>query len=470
MTGPGTTAPPAPSSDSTPEAEHRDLFGLNRALIETVLAALDAGDSARVASLVVPLHAADKADLLETVTAEQRASIVEALRPGIEPKVLAELDEPVRDDVVGRLGTDELAVALAKLDTDDAVYLIEDLADDDRRAVLAAVPDAERVALEEGLAYPENSAGRLMQRELVAVPADWTVGETIDYLRSSDDLPEEFYDIFVVGEGRVPVGYVPLSRVMRTRRPVAMSDIMKRDLKPLPTGMDQEEVAFVFHQYGLVSAPVVDGDGRLRGVITVDDVVGVIDEEAEEDIMRLGGVREGDIHEPAWKTARRRFAWLLVNLATAIVASSVIWMFDATIEHMVALAVLMPIVASMGGNAGTQTLTVTVRAIATRELTSANAVRAVAKEGLVGIFNGALFAAVTGAVAVAWFGDPILGAVIAAAMVVNMLVATLCGILVPLGLARVGVDPAVAATVFVTTATDVVGFFGFLGLAALVLM
>ncbi len=418
----------------------------------------------------MPLHAADKADLLETVTAEHRASIVEALRPGIEPKILAELDEPVRDDVVGRLGTGELADVLAKLNTDDGVYLIEDLADDDRRAVLAAVPAAERLALEEGLAYPENSAGRLMQRELVAVPADWTVGETIDYLRSSDDLPEEFYDIFVVGEGRVPVGYVPLSRAMRTRRPVAMGDIMERDLKPIPTGMDQEEVAFLFHQYGLVSAAVVDGDGRLRGMITVDDVVGVIDEEAEEDIMRLGGVREGDIHDPAWKTARRRFAWLLVNLATAIVASSVIWMFDATIEHMVALAVLMPIVASMGGNAGTQTLTVTVRAIATRELTAANAARAVGKEGLVGIFNGALFAAVTGVVTVAWFGDPILGAVIAAAMVVNMLVATLSGILVPLGLARVGVDPAVAATVFVTTATDVVGFFGFLGLAALVLM
>ena len=470
MAGPGTTAPSASPSDSAAMAGSRDLFGLDRALIEAVLAALDAADLARVASLVVPLHAADKADLLETVTAEQRASIVEALRPGIEPKILAELDEPVRDDVVGRLGTGELAEALAKLDTDDAVYLIEDLADDERRAVLAAVPDAERLALEEVLAYPENSAGRLMQRELVAVPADWTVGETIDHLRSSDDLPEEFYDIFVVGEDRVPVGYVPLSRVMRTRRPVAMSDIMKRDLKPFPTDMDQEEVAFVFHQYGLVSAPVVDGEGRLRGVITVDDVVGVIEEEAEEDIMRLGGVRETDIHEPAWRTTRRRFAWLLVNLGTAILASSVIWMFDATIEQMVALAVLMPIVASMGGNAGTQTLTVTVRALATRELTAANASRVVAKECLVGVLNGVLFAAVAGGVAAAWFGDPALGAVIAAAMVVNMFVAALSGILVPLGLARIGVDPAVAATVFVTTVTDVVGFLGFLGLAALVLV
>ncbi len=472
MTGPGAAASPPPPTQAAPrpEAATHGLYGLTPELVRVVLRALDDGNLARVAGLVAPLHAADKADLLETATAEQRRSIVDALRPGFDPDIFAELDETVRDEVVGRLGADELAAAVAKLDTDDAVYLVEGLADDARRAVLAAVAAEVRSALEEGLAYPENSAGRLMQRQLVAVPVGWTVGETIDYLRSSDDLPDEFYDVFVVDPGHVPVGYVPLSWAMRAKRPVRMRDLMEPDLKLIPAEMDQEEVAFLFHQYRLVSAPVIDRAGRLTGVITVDDVVGVIDEEAEEDIMRLGGVRETDIHEPAWKTARRRFAWLLVNLGTAILASTVIWMFDATIEHMVALAVLMPIVASMGGNAGTQTLTVAVRALATKELTRANALRIVGKEGLVGVFNGILFAAVTGAVAAAWFGDLLLGGVIAAAMIVNMLVAALSGILVPLGLDRLGIDPADAATVFVTTATDVVGFFGFLGLAALVLL
>ncbi len=472
MAGPGAAAtPPSPSQAAPrPEVETQGLYGLTPGLVRVVLEALDDGEAARVGDLIAPLHAADKADLLETVTAEQRRSIVDVLRPGFDPEIFAELDETVRDEVVGRLGADELAAAVAKLDTDDAVYLVEGLADDARRAVLAAVAAEVRSALEEGLAYPENSAGRLMQRQLVAVPVAWTVGETIDYLRSSDDLPDEFYDVFVVDPGHVPVGYVPLSWAMRAKRPVRMSDLMEPDLKLIPAEMDQEEVAFLFHQYRLVSAPVIDRAGRLTGVITVDDVVGVVDEEAEEDIMRLGGVRETDIHEPAWKTARRRFAWLLVNLVTAILASTVIWFFDATIEQMVALAVLMPIVASMGGNAGTQTLTVSVRALATKELTPANALRMVGKEGLVGVFNGVLFAIVTAAVAAAWFSDPLLGGVIGAAMIVNMLVAALSGILVPLGLARIGVDPAIAAAVFVTTVTDIVGFFGFLGLAALVLL
>ena len=462
----------AAPSDAAPrsEAETRDLYGLTPELISAIVEALDQEDEARLEALVVPLHAADQADLLEMVGADERRLIVDALGAGFDPEILVELDETVRNEIVEQLSTDEIADAVAKLDTDDAVYLIEDLADDERREVLAAISAEERSALEEGLAYPENSAGRLMQRELVAVPADWTIGQTIDYLRSSDDLPDEFYDFFVVDAGNVPLGYVPLSRAMRARRPVLIRDVMESELWTIPPDMDQEEVAFLFHQYGLVSAPVVDGSGRLIGVITVDDVVAVIDEEAEEDIMRLGGVSEDDLHEPAWKTTRRRFAWLLVNLGTAVVASAVIWQFDATIEQMVALAVLMPIVASMGGNAGTQTLTVTVRALATKELTAANALRIVGKEGRVGVLNGIVFAIATGLVAAAWFGDPRLGGVIAAAMVVNMLVAAFSGILIPLGLDRVGVDPAVAATVFLTTITDVVGFFSFLGLAALVLL
>ncbi|MFQ5958625.1 MAG: magnesium transporter, partial [Alphaproteobacteria bacterium] len=453
MAGPGTAAPPPPPPEEAlrPEADGGDLYDLTPELVRAIVAALEREDLNQVEALAVPLHAADIADLLETVTQEQRRLIVEALRPEFDPEMLAHLEETVRDEVIEQLGTDELAAAVTELDTDDAVYLLEDLDEEEQREVLAAMPAEERAALEEGLGYSENSAGRLMQRELVAVPAYWTIGQTIDYLRTSDDLPDEFYDIFVVDPRHVPIGSVPLSRAIRTRRPVTIADIMEGELRTIPADTDQEEVAYMFHQYGLVSAPVVDVSGRLIGVVTVDDVVEVIDEEAEEDIMHLGGVSETDLHEPAWKTTRRRFAWLLVNLGTAILASVVIWQFDATIEQMVALAILMPIVASMGGNAGTQTLTVTVRALATKDLTAANAVRHIGKEGLVGVFNGVLFAVVTGVVAGVWFDDLLLGEVIGAAMIVNMLVAAFAGILVPLGLDRLGVDPAIAATVFVTT-------------------
>ncbi len=471
MPGPGPAAPSQPPSGEAPgrDGDSPDLYGLTPELIGAIEAALDGEDLDRVEALVVPLHAADMADLLEMVAAEQRRLIVDVLRPGVDPDILVELDETVRDEIVEILSTDELAAAVTELDSDDAMYLVEDLDEDERRELLAAVPEEDRAALEEGLAYPENSAGRLMQRELVAVPGYWTVGQLIDHLRSAGDLPDEFYDIFVIDPRRTPTGYVPLSRAMRAKRPVLVKDIMETDIKVVQAGMDQEDVAYAFQQYDLVSAPVVDDGGRLIGVITVDDVVEGSEDEAEEDIMRLGGVSETDIHEPAWRTTRRRFTWLLVNLATAIAASLVIGLFDATIEQMVALAILMPIVASMGGNAGTQTLTVTVRALATKDVSPANAVRLVGKEGVVGLANGVVFAAITGAVAVVWFGDAQLAGVIAAAMVVNMLVAGLSGILIPLGLDRIGVDPAIAATVLLSAITDVVGFFVFLGLAALVL-
>jgi magnesium transporter len=446
-----------------------DLYGLTPDLIVAIEAALDSRDLDQVEALVVPLHAADMADLLEMVDADERRLIVDVLRPEIDPDILVELDETTRDEILDILSTDELAVAVTELDSDDAMYLVEDLGEDDKRELLAAVPDEERAELEAGLGYPENSAGRLMQRELVAVHAYWTVGRVIDHLRSAEDLPDEFYDIFVVDARRQPVGFVPLSRAMRAKRPVLVRDIMEADLKVVQAEMDQEDVAYAFHQYDLVSAPVVDEGGALIGVITVDDVVAVIEEEAEEDILRLGGVIETDIHEPAWTTSRRRFTWLLVNLMTAVAASAVIGLFDATIEQMVALAVLMPIVASMGGNAGTQTLTVTVRALATKDVSAANAGRLVGKEGMVGLANGAIFAVITGVVVFVWFGDVRLGGVIGGAMVVNMVVAGLAGILIPLGLDRMGIDPAIAATVFLTTVTDVVGFFIFLGLAAVVL-
>ncbi|MFP6729590.1 MAG: magnesium transporter [Alphaproteobacteria bacterium] len=445
---------------------------------ETEQAFLDvlvSGDEAGVRTLLAELHHADVADLLERLNADERARVVEILRDDFEPKILSELDETVRDHVIECLGVENLAAVIAGMESDDALEVVLELDEDEQRQVLDAIPPGDRTLIEEGLTYPEDSAGRLMQREVVTVPESWTVGETIDFLRQSgdsgdDDLPARFYDVFIVDPAHRPVGSLPLSRLLRTRRPVAVADIMDREMKLLPVATDQEDVAYVFRQRDLVSAPVVDDGGWLVGAITIDDVVDVIDEEHEEDIMRLGGVTETDIHEPAWRTSRRRFVWLLVNLATAVLASLVIGLFDASIEQMVALAVLMPIVASMGGNAGTQSLTVTVRALATKDVTTANTVRLIGKEGIVGLVNGVVFASLVGAVTWFWFGDAQLSLVIAAAMVVNMVVAGFSGILIPLGLDRIGIDPAIAATVFLTTVTDVVGFFIFLGLAALVLL
>ncbi len=455
-------APPPPA----PEA----LYGLNPAVVSAIRAALDAGDARRVRRLIRPLHPADVADLLERLKPDSRRRAVDALRDGLDPHVLAELDETVREEVVEQLGAREVAAAVAALETDDAVELVEDLDDEVRKQVLDAVPEEERALVQEGLRYPEDSAGRLMQRELVAVPNFWTVGETIDHMRETPDLPEDFYDIFVVDPKHRPLGAVALSHILRNRRSARVSDLMRTGLKLIPVATDQEEVAMTFRQHDLVSAPVVDEGGRLVGMITVDDVVDVIDEEAEEDIMRLGGVIEDDLYRAVLATARARFSWLGVNLVTAILASVVIGLFEAQIDRMVALAVLMPIVASMGGNAGTQTLTVAVRALAMRELSPSNELRFIGKEVLVGCANGILFSVLTGLVAAAWFGDEALGMVIAAAMMINLVVAGMAGALVPLGLARANVDPAVASGVFVTTITDTMGFFAFLGLAALFLL
>ncbi len=445
-------------------------IGLTDSATREILHALDRRQDTRVEALVNKLHVADQADLLEMVGPENRRVLVDVLRPVFNPEVLPELDETVRDEVIDILSTAELATAVSELESDDAVHVVEDLSEDDKQALLEAIPETDREVVEEGLSYPERSAGRLMQRELVAVPASWHIGQIIDHLRSAADLPDEFYDIIVIDANHRPIGSVALSKAIRSQRAVIVQDIMNSELKPVPAEMDQEEVGYLFHQYDLVSAPVVDGNGRLVGVITVDDVVDVIEEEAEEDIMRLGGVSETDLHESLVTTTRRRFVWLLVNLGTAIIASVVIGLFDATIEQMVALAVLMPIVASMGGNAGTQTLTVAVRAIATKDLTATNAMRVVNKEVLTGGVNGVLFAVLAGTVAYVWFGSLLLGLVIGAAMIFNMLVAALAGISIPLLLARVGIDPAIAAGVFLTTVTDVIGFFAFLGLAALVFL
>ncbi|MEE9251637.1 MAG: magnesium transporter [Alphaproteobacteria bacterium] len=460
---------------ATEKVQADDLYAVRPELVQEIRDALDGGEVERVEELVLPLHYADVADLIEALGAEDRKLLIEIIRPHFEPETLTMLEEHVRAEVIEQLGTADLAAAIGELETDDAVAVVEHLDDAARREVLEAVSLEDRRIIEAGLSWPEDSAGRLMQRELVAVPSFWTVGETIDFLRQaaerdSEELPEEFYDIFVVDPKHKPVGTIPLSRLLRTKRPVKLSDLMTPDMRRVPIEMDQEEVAFLFRRYDLASAPVVDEAGRLMGVITVDDVLDVIDEEAEEDIMRLGGVVETDLYRAVLDTTKSRFSWLVVNLGTAIVASIVIGFFEVTIQQIVALAVLMPIVASMGGNAGTQTLTVAVRALAMKELTGSNAARIVGKEVLVGGINGILFAILMAIVAWLWFGSAAIGMVIAAAMIINLLVAGLAGVAIPLGLERTGVDPAVASGVFLTTVTDVVGFLAFLGLAALFLI
>ncbi len=453
-------------SVTIPETGYR----LSADYVRDILKAAEAGDAERAQGLLVPLHVADVAYLFDQVTSEQRQVLFRCLGRDIDPVLLTELDEAVRDEVLDFLAPREVAEAVAELDTDDAIEILEDLDEEEQREVLASVPVEERAAVEEGLGYAQDSAGRLMQRDFVAVPQYWNVGQIIDYLRETQDLPDEFFEIFIVDPGHHPMGTIPLSRAMRSKRPVSAADIMEDKPKVIPVETDQEDVAHVFSRYDLASAPVVDASGRIVGVIMVDDVVDVINEENEEDLMRLGGVRQDDLYTSVLRTTGTRFSWLAVNLITAIIASIVIAFFEATIEQLVALAVLMPIVASMGGNAGTQTLTVAVRALATRELTATNAARLVNKEVLVGLLNGVLCAILVGVVATAWFGDVSLGLVLAAAMIINLLVAGLCGILIPLGLHRIGVDPALAATVFLTTITDVVGFFAFLGLAAWLLL
>ncbi len=458
----------------TPDSAARDgdgavlgeMVGLEPAVARTAIDALDANRIERAAELVKALHFAEVADLLEQLSPDHRAEMVDILAPAFPPEILPELDDTVRGEVAERLGTGRLAAAIAGLESDDALLLIAGLQEEQQRRVMQAIPAALRGALEQGLAYPEDSAGRLMQRDLVAVPTFWTVGETIDFLREADDLPSDFYDIFVVDPAHRPVGIVGLSHILRSRRPVPMKDLSRREAVTVPIGMDQEEVAYVFAQKNLVSAPVVDAGGRLVGTITVDDIVDVIHEEAEEDLMRLGGVAGTDIFEAVIDTGKARFSWLFVNLLTAILASVVIGLFEATIEQIVILAVLMPIAASMGGNAGTQSLTVAVRAIAMRDLTSANALRVLSKEGLVGLLNGLLFAVIVGLVAWGWSGEVSIGLVMAAAMTVTMLVAGLAGTAIPFCLSRTAIDPAVASGVLLTTITDAIAFLAFLGLAA----
>ena len=461
--------------DAAPSENEDTHVGIAPETEDAVILALDTDQVHLVRELMAPLHFADAADLLERLTTDQRRKLLEMAHDVLEPEFYSELDETVRDEAMDVIGLDALAETISELDTDDAVDIVEELDHHEQQHVLGAISPADRSLIEEGLSYPEDSAGRLMQRHAMTVPEFWSVGETIDFMRASADqenwvLPEIFYDIVVVDPKHKPVGTIPLSVLLQSKRPTSVVDIMHAEMKLVPLDMDQEEVAFLFRQRDLVSAPVVASDGRLVGIITIDDVVDVIDEEAEDDILALGGLREDDLYAATLATTKSRFSWLFINLLTAIMASAVIGVFQGTIEQVVALAVLMPIVASMGGNAGTQTLTVAVRALATKELTTTNAMRQIGKELMVGGINGVVFAVLMGCVAWAWFSSPDLGLVIGLAMIVNMLIAGVAGASIPIVLDRYGVDPAVASSVFLTTVTDVVGFLVFLGLGAALLL
>lgn len=445
-----------------------DDEGQIRAQLRTQVGqALDRDDFQALNNIVADFHESEMGDLLESLKPHRRQKLVQILGDAFDFGALTEVDEAVRVEIVEQIPNEEVARGLGELSSDDAVFILEDLEPSDRDAILSELPFIERVRLRRSLDYPQDSAGRRMQSEFVAVPPFWTVGQIIDYMRIDKDLPDRFSQIFVIDATYKLVGDIDLDRFLRTKRHVRADDIMNDSLHPVPALMDQEEAALLFEQYDLLSAAVVDDNERLVGVLTIDDVVDVIQEEAEEDIKALAGVGDEELSDRVIATLRSRFGWLFINLVTSIIASVIIGFFDATIEQMVALAILMPIVASMGGNAGTQTMTVTVRALATRDLDIYNAGRIIVREATVGVLNGVLFALIIGMVAAFWFGNIDLGFVIAIAMVINMVSAALAGILIPLTLDKLKIDPAVSSTVFVTTVTDVIGFLAFLGLAGL---
>ncbi len=435
--------------------------------VDRVLDAVEAGDDEAARELVAPLHPADIADLIELAARDEREGLVKALAGIVSPDVLAEMNDYVREDLLDELEPQQVADIAGQLETDDAVALIEDLDRDEQQAVLDRMEPDDRAAVEEALSYPEESAGRLMQRDLCAVPEHWNVGEVIDYLRSTRDLPDDFWEVFVVNPAHHPVGTCKLSLILRTSRKTPVREIMQPEQTLIPVDMDQEDVALRFQKYALVSAAVVDDEGRLVGMITVDDVVHIIQEEAGEDVLALSGAAGEDINEPVPLTVRRRLFWLVINLGTAMIAASVVSLFQGEIGKYAVLAVLMPIVAGMGGNAGTQTLAVAVRALATNQLTESNTLRAFGRELTIALANGISLGLLIGTGVALIFNNPLLGAVMGAAMVINNLAAGLGGIFVPVTLERFRIDPAVSSAVFVTTITDVTGFFSFLGLAAL---
>jgi len=455
----------------TEEQAGREEDGLEPARVDAILDAVEAGDAARVTALLDPLHAADIADLLEQIGSTERAALLALSSREIDGEILSEIDESIREEVIEALPPEQVAEAMRELDTDDVVDILEDLEPPQQGRILQALDSADRVAVEQALAYPEYSAGRLMQREVVVAPQHWTVGETIDYLRQADSLPDQFYHVILTDPRMKPIGYATLGRVLSARRETRLADITEDSFRTIEATDPEADVAYIFNQYHLISCPVVDTDGRLVGVITIDDAMNVLDEEHEEDMLRLAGVGgESSIQDGVWETIKGRIPWLFVNLITANISALVIGQFEGTIGQIVILAALMPIIASMGGIAGTQSLTIAVRALATRDLTVSNAMRVVRREAAVGVINGLAFAALMGLAGWLVLGMPMLGVVLAAAMIINLCVAALAGILVPLAMDRLGFDPALASGTFVMTVTDVVGFFAFLGLATVVLL
>ncbi len=454
-------------AEAAPETQLDEDDRLKPEFVRAVLDAVEAGDSEAAHRLVEPLHEADIADLFELTPREDRGALAHAVSDLLDGDVFAEMNDYVREDLIDALEPQEVADLAAELDTDDAVAIIEDLDADEQREVLRAMEPDDRAAIEEALSYPEESAGRLMQRDLIAVPEHWTIGDAIDYLRRHDELTTDFWEVFVVDPAHKPIGTLALSWMLRTPRNIAIADVMKREQTLIPVDMDQEEVALRFQKYALISAAVVDGNGRLAGMITVDDIVHIIQQEAGEDITRLSGAGEGDINEPIRATVRTRITWLVVNLGTAMLAASIVGLFQGQIAKFALLAVLMPIVSGMGGNAGTQTLAVVIRALATNQLTSSNTRRMVGRELVIALSNGTMLACLIGVGSYLIFGNRDLSIVFALAMIINNLIAGLAGVLVPVTLDRLDVDPAVSSAVFVTALTDSMGFFSFLGLALL---
>jgi len=441
-------------------------FEFNKGFVNLFSQKIKDNDTAFLDKTLKELHPADSADLIENLIPENRVKLIELEGFNIDPEIFIELNESIRSDVFILLSIESIANILKRLESDNALQILEKLDNDKKIKVLDKLPPKDRFLLEEGLSYPKDSAARIMQREFAAIPSNWLVGQTIDYLREHKDLPEEFLEIFVVDNNFKPIGTVPSSKVLRTSRETKMNTIMREMQVLIPVNMDKEEVGHVFENYNLFSAGVVNKDNKLVGMITGDDVFTVLKEEAEEDVLRLAGVGDEEITDTVLKKTKRRFTWLLLNLFTALIATWVISIFGATIEQMVALAFLMPIVASMGGNAGMQTLAVTIRAIASKEISSSNINSIITKEFIIGVLNGIIFAFITGAIVHLWFKDMNLTILISAAMILNMIVAGLFGILVPITLKKFNIDPAIASSVFVTTITDVIGFLSFLGLGA----
>ena len=446
--------------------EKKVNFEFNKEFINVLSKKIKDNDTAFLNRTLKELHPSDSADLIENLIPENRIKLIEIEGFNLDPEIFIELNESIQTEIFILLSTESIVNILRRLESDNALKILENLDEKKKNTVLDKLPPKDRFILQEGLSYPEDSAARIMQREFTAIPSNWSVGQTIDYLRENKDLPEEFLEIFIVDSDFKPIGTVPSSKVLRASRDSKMNLIMSEMPVLIPVNMDKEEVGRIFENYNLISAGVVDKTNKLVGMITGDDVVTVVKEEAEEDVLRLAGVGDEEITDSVLKKTKRRFNWLLLNLFTALLATWVISKFGATIEQMVALAFLMPIVASMGGNAGMQTLAVTIRAIATKELSSGNLTQIVTKEFIIGVLNGIIFAAITALIVQLWFKEINLTILIAVAMVLNMMVAGLFGILVPVSLKKLNIDPAIASSVFVTTITDVIGFLSFLGIGA----